>query len=304
MADVAIAPNGRHVRSLFLSDVHLGYQCAQAEKILQLLLRVRPEQIYLVGDFIDGWRLRRHWHWQPVYIKLLQRLLQLEATGTELFYTPGNHDEFFRTLLADHDGALGLVQISEEFRYQTVHGEKWLVLHGDQFDHDLEQRSWLKAIGGTAYDLLVAVDHHWNGALRRMDLAEYRFSSSVKHRIPRAVRFMAAFEQRLVAYARSRDCTGVICGHIHAPRLHSHGSVVYANTGDWVENCTALIESSRGDWQLLSFADPATPKILSSHSPGQPLGGVSDLTVWCFTEDGSLPSSDTETHSVAADFAV
>ena len=304
MSDAAITPTGCHVRSLFLSDVHLGYPCAQAEKLLQLLERVRPEQIYLVGDFIDGWRLRRRWHWQPVYLKLLQRLLELESTGTELFYTPGNHDEFFRTLLADHDGSLGLIQIAEQFRYQTVSGEKWIILHGDQFDHELEQRSWLKSVGSMAYDLLVTLDHHWNGVLRWFNIAEFRVSSCVKHRVPRAVRFMAAFEERLVAYARSHGCAGVICGHIHVPRLNQHGGVLYANTGDWVEHCTALMESSSGNWQLLSFADPAAPKILSSYSPGHPRHDCGDSAAWHLPEEETIPSSCIEKRSVKADFRV
>lgn len=260
-------PVGQHVRALFLSDVHLGYRCTQAEKLLQLLHSVRPEKIYLVGDFIDGWRLRRRWHWRPIDMQLLQRLLELESSGTELFYTPGNHDEFFRTILKEHNGTLGLVQVAEEFRYQTATGETWLVLHGDQFEHELEQASWLKSVGGNAYDALVALDHHFNRMLRWFKFDEYRFSSKVKQRIGRALRFIQAYEQRLIEHAAARGCQGVICGHIHMPRLDTSRTVRYANTGDWVEHCTALVERTDGIWQLLSYAVPAAPRVMTLFAP-------------------------------------
>jgi UDP-2,3-diacylglucosamine pyrophosphatase LpxH len=280
-------PAGQHVRALFLSDVHLGYRCTQAEKLLQLLHSVRPEKLYLVGDFIDGWRLRRRWHWQPIYMQILQRLLELEARGTELFYTPGNHDEFFRTILKEHSGTLGLVQVAEEFHYQTANGETWLVLHGDQFEHELEQASWLKSVGGNAYDALVALDHHFNRVLRWFEFDEYRFSSKVKQRIGRALRFIQAYEERLIEHAAWRGCQGVICGHIHMPRLDTSRKVRYANTGDWVEHCTALAERTDGVWQLLSYADPVAPRVLTLFAPVNRLESQQSELVGAFHKQGA-----------------
>ena len=244
----------RCFRTLFISDVHLGCRYAQAEKFLAFLEQVQPEQIYIVGDFIDGWRLSRRWHWQPVYVRILQRLVQLASQGTQVNYAPGNHDEFLRDYLHD----FGLVTVADQFIHQTADGRQFVVLHGDQFD-DVERRAkWLSIVGAFAYDRLVCANGMINRVRRCFNMKDWRFSTYVKVWAKQAVQFISDFEERLVCHAKELECDGVICGHIHVPRIENLGDVTYCNTGDWVEHCTALVEHETGELELIDWSHDST----------------------------------------------
>ena len=251
----------RRFRTLFLSDVHLGCRYSQAENLLLLLESVEPDQIYIVGDFIDGWRLKRRWHWQVVYVRILQRLMQLAMQGTQIFYTPGNHDEFLRDYLHD----FGLVTVSDQFIHSTADGRRFVVLHGDQFDNIERRAKWLSVVGAYAYDTLVCANGLVNGVRRRLNLDHCRFSSHVKVWVKQAVQFISDFEERLVCHAKELDCDGVICGHIHVPRIVRFGDVVYCNTGDWVEHRTALVEYDTGELELIEWSQEQTQSL--HHDP-------------------------------------
>ena len=164
----------RCFRTLFVSDVHLGCRYAQAEKFLAFLEQVQPEHIYIVGDFIDGWRLCRRWHWQPVYVRILQRLVQLASQGTQVYYAPGNHDEFLRDYLHD----FGLVTVADQFIHRTADGRRFVVLHGDQFDDVERGAKWLSVVGAFAYDRLVSANGMINQVRRCFNMKDWRFSSS------------------------------------------------------------------------------------------------------------------------------
>ena len=237
---------GRY-RSLFISDVHLGCRHAQAERLLTLLRNEQPARLYLVGDFIDGWRLKRRWHWQVVYIQILQRLVELAATGTRIYYTPGNHDEFLRDYLHD----FGIVTVADQFIHQTADGRRFVVLHGDRFDNLGDRVKWLSLLGSSAYDSLVSLNGVVNQIRRALNLDDYRFSHKVKFWTRQAVQFISDFEERLVCHAKDQECDGVICGHIHVPRIELFGDILYCNSGDWVENCTALGELDCGKFELV-----------------------------------------------------
>lgn len=250
-AQVCREATRRHFRALFVSDVHLGCRYSQAQEFLSFLDSVEIEQLYLVGDFIDGWRLKRRWHWQLVYVQILQRLVQLATRGTQIFYTPGNHDEFLRDYLHD----FGFVTVADQIVHQTADDRRFVVLHGDQFD-DVERRAkWLSVIGSFAYDTLVVANSWVNQVRRRFRLGDCRFSSRVKTWTKQAVQFISDFEERLVIHAKERDCQGIICGHIHVPRLDRFGEIIYGNTGDWVEHCTALVEHQSGQLELIEWND-------------------------------------------------
>lgn len=243
-----LPPNEKRdmVRTLFVSDIHLGCRHAQAAAFLELLERFQPEKIYLVGDFIDGWKLRNRWRWLPEYDAVLRRLMELKKQGTELFYTPGNHDDFLRGFLAN----FGVVNVQDRFVHQAADGRQYMVMHGDQFDEVEKNNAWLSLFASYAYDVLLSLNWFGN-RLRGKKHDPYAFCGAVKKRIKRLVKHVSDFEGQLLQSARDAECDGVICGHIHVPRIGQIGEITYMNTGDWVENCSALIEQADGSFDLI-----------------------------------------------------
>lgn len=238
--------NRKRVRTAFVSDIHVGSRYCQAERFLSFLYEHDIDRLYIVGDFIDGWRLRRKWHWPKVYHRIFHRLLQMQAAGTELYYTPGNHDEFLRNYLHD----FGIVNVADEFVHKAEDGRQFLVMHGDRFD-DVEQSfQWLSVFGASMYEFLMWTNYATNCVRHALGFSEWHYAGAVKMKFKGAVNFISDFESRIAQYARGRDCDAVICGHIHAPTVQKIGDVTYCNTGDWVEHCTAIVEHTDGSWEL------------------------------------------------------
>ena len=239
----------RGVRAVFVSDVHLGSRHACASEFLSFLNLIHPEQLYIVGDFIDGWQLKRRWYWQTEYDEILNTLLTMSRQGVELFYTPGNHDEFLRSFPLNLD----FVQIDDEFIHETADGRRMLVTHGDLFDKVEAEMPWLSVIGSVGYNMLLTVNSAWSTVCRSRPESRYELSARIKGSVKKIVRFISDFEKRVTDHARSRDCQGAICGHIHAPKILQYGDMQYCNTGDWVEHCTALIEFEDSTLELVRF---------------------------------------------------
>ncbi|MCL4206455.1 MAG: UDP-2,3-diacylglucosamine diphosphatase [Pirellulaceae bacterium] len=245
--------NVTRVRSIFVSDVHLGCRYAHAGALLDFLMQHDPEYVYLVGDVIDGWQLKRRWHWRPEYNQIFHRLIDLARQGTRVCYAPGNHDAFLRSFLQD----FGLIEVADQFIHRAADDSRYLVLHGDQFD-DVELRApWLSVVGSVAYDVLLWADRQINRLRRWFGWARRSYSADVKARVKGAVKFVSHFEDRLARHAVAERCDGVICGHIHTPTITRHQGITYCNTGDWVENCSALVEHQDGRMQILRFASHA-----------------------------------------------
>jgi len=242
---------GSRLRTLFVSDVHLGSRNTRAPEFLAFLESVQPERIYIVGDFIDGWRLKRRWRWHAVYIRILQRLVELASQGTLVHYAPGNHDEFLRDYLHD----FGLIKVADQFIHRTMDGRRFVVLHGDQFDAVENRARWLSVVGAMGYEGLVTANRLVNWVRRQCQMEDCRFSSQMKIWAKHAVQFISDFEERLVCHAKELECQGVICGHIHVPRIDRFGDVTYCNTGDWVEHCSALIEHETGQLELVEWTE-------------------------------------------------
>lgn len=238
--------NRRTVRSLFVSDVHLGCKHSQAGEFLDLLERYEPRYLYVVGDFIDGWKLKRRWRWLPTYDRILQRLMTLRRGGTRLYYTPGNHDAFLRGFLAN----FGVIEIQDRFVHTAADGRRFLVTHGDQFDRIERGMPWLSLVSSYAYDLLLSANWLAN-KLRGKKHDPYAFCGMIKRSVKRLVTHVSEFEDLLVKNAGEESCDGIICGHIHAPRIVEVGDLAYCNTGDWVENCSALVEYGDGGFELI-----------------------------------------------------
>lgn len=239
----------RFLPTVFVSDVHLGCRYCHAGKFLEFLESHRIGHLYLVGDFIDGWRLYRKWRWPVVYHQICHRLLQMANEGTQLYYAPGNHDEFLRNYLRD----FGFIDVANEFYYDAINGQRFLILHGDQFDKVEQSTPWLSTLGASAYETLMWLNHSMNVLRRVVSLRECHFSSRLKHSVKRAVKFISDFEDTVSEYAHGKGCDGVICGHIHTPGIRQNGNVIYCNTGDWVEHCTALVEYQDGTWKVESY---------------------------------------------------
>ncbi|MCA9016401.1 MAG: UDP-2,3-diacylglucosamine diphosphatase [Planctomycetaceae bacterium] len=255
----------RSIRSIFVSDVHLGCMHSRADEFLEFLNAHDPESLYLVGDLIDGWKLRKKWRWPQSYNAILDRVEALNAQGTEVFYTPGNHDNFLR----DFGKRFGFVTLSDEFVHVTADGRRFLIIHGDQFDKFETGAQWLSVLGSFAYDVLLTANSLFNRLWKRKGQAKFALSSAVKSQVKHLMRFISDYEQKLANHARKRLCEGIICGHIHAPNILEIDGIDYCNTGDWVEHCSALIEYSDGAMEIVFFDQeiaPAQKKTLPTKS--------------------------------------
>ena len=252
----------RVVRSLFVSDVHLGCKHSQAAEFLEMLERFEPEHLYIVGDFIDGWKLKRKWRWLPVYDRILQRMMALKRSGTKLMYTPGNHDSFLRGFLAN----FGVIDVRDRFIHTAADGRRYVVTHGDQFDRIEQSCQWLSLVASYAYDVLLTANR-WGNRLRGKKHDPYAFCGAIKRRVKRLVKHVSEFEGQLVDDARASDCDGIICGHIHAPRIMEIEDVAYLNTGDWVENCSALVEYEDGGFDLIRRDGALIDRLASRPQP-------------------------------------
>ncbi len=245
----------RPVRTIFISDLHLGCKHTKAAALLSFLKNQRPDYLYLVGDIVDGWKIRRGWHWNDSYSFLVRRLIGLMKHGTIVRYCPGNHDEFLRGFL----DRFGSIEIADKFTHQLADGRRVLVMHGDQFDTVVRHHRWLTLIGDLGYEALLAFNRLFNLARQSFGLGYWSLSSYVKRQVKRATSFISNFEDVITRYAASRGCAAVVCGHIHTPRLSERNGVQYWNTGDWVESCTAIVEYCDGSIELVYHPWDANP---------------------------------------------
>lgn len=258
----------RSVRTLLVSDVHLGCRFAQAEHFLAYLNRIRPDRLFILGDFLDGWEFRAKWRWSGVYTGILNRLFDLANRGTELFYTPGNHDAFLRCpeilRLVRRSGVV--VNVEDEFIFDTEDGRRFLVLHGDKFDVIETHYQWASVLLTYLYAPFLSMNWTANRLLGRKS-SPYAMCAVMKDRVKAAVRFFSHFEEKLFDYVRERNCDGAVCGHIHAPRISNSSFATYINTGDWVENCTGLVEHHNGELVLESFFPSGLPQTVAPPDP-------------------------------------
>ena len=251
----AMSRNRDRVRTLFFSDLHLGCPYARVEPFLDLLNQHEPQYIYIVGDFIDGWRLRKRWHWEPVYNAILSRLFEMSQTGTKIFYTPGNHDDFLRSFRFKFD----FVEIADQFIHHCPNGRRILVTHGDKFDQIEKKAKWMSVMGSFLYDSICWADQRVNRWRRQHNLSRWPLAASIKKNVKSAVQFVSVFEDTLMLHAKSLSCQGVICGHIHTPVVVEKHGITYYNTGDWIENSTALLEYTDGRYEIIDVPHETNP---------------------------------------------
>jgi UDP-2,3-diacylglucosamine pyrophosphatase LpxH len=240
------------VRAIFISDVHLGTRTAQAERLLDLLRECEAETIYLVGDIIDFWRVRRRPHWVQSHNDVLQKLMRKVRKGARLVFIPGNHDECLRDYAGAHFGGI-------EIRINTVHttaaGRRYLVLHGDEFDVVVRAAKWLAFLGDRGYEFALWLNNPLNWVRRHLGLGFWSFSAYLKYRVKSAVAYIGAFEEAVATEARRAGVEGIICGHIHHPSDRRFGGIHYLNCGDWVESCTAVVETWAGELRVVHWSE-------------------------------------------------
>lgn len=245
---------GLSVRALFISDVHLGTKSAQADRLLALLRCCEADTIYLVGDIVDFWKVRRGPHWPQTHNDVLQKLLRKVRKGARLVLIPGNHDE----VLCDYAGIrFGGVEIHQNLVHTTACGQRYIVMHGDEFDVVVRTAKWLALLGDKGYEFALWLNRPLNWVRRRFGFGHWSLSAYLKYRVKKAVAFISAFEEAVASEARRRGADGIICGHIHSAADRRFRGTHYLNCGDWVESCTALIETHGGELRVLQWKEIA-----------------------------------------------
>ena len=266
----------RFYRSVWISDAHLCSKDARADLLYTFLDSIKVDYLYLVGDIVDVWALRQRWHWPPQYNEVIHKLLKRSRKGAKVFYIPGNHDDFFRGFVGYQ---FGDVRIVSDRIHETSDGRRLLVLHGDEFDTIVLYRRWLSHLGSWAYRYLIAINRMVNWVRRLLGRPYWSLSGAIKRKVQSAVKHLTSFEQLLTAEARRRRVDGVICGHTHQPAIQEIEGILYCNTGDWVEHCTALVEHADGrielvwwakEWESLQAQAPAAPGLPFGSNPGRP----------------------------------
>jgi UDP-2,3-diacylglucosamine pyrophosphatase LpxH len=239
-------------RTIFISDIHLGTRGCKADYLLDFIKNTDCETMYLVGDIVDGWRMKRTWYWPQAHNDVVQKLLRKVRKGLRLVYVPGNHDEFLRDYQGVHFGG---VEVTRETIHETADGKRLLVIHGDEFDGVVKYARWLALLGDWAYVTMLQVNTWFNYLRRKLGFGYWSLSAFLKHRVKNAVQFISNFEEAVVAEAKRQGADGVVCGHIHSAEMRMIDGVLYINDGDWVESCTALVEHMDGRLEILPWAE-------------------------------------------------
>jgi UDP-2,3-diacylglucosamine pyrophosphatase LpxH len=246
-----VEPEGtRHFRTIWISDIHLGTKGCQADLLLEFLRETECDHLYLVGDIVDGWRLKRTWYWPQAHNDVVQKILRKARKGTLVTYIPGNHDEGFREFLGVE---FGRIRIVDEVVHTMKDGRRFLVTHGDKFDVVVNYAKWLALIGDYAYRSAMTVNVWFNYARRKLGFPYWSLSAFLKYKVKNAVEFIGDYELALADEARRRNVQGVICGHIHHAEMRDIDGVTYCNDGDWVESCTALVEHETGELEIVAW---------------------------------------------------
>jgi len=236
-------------RSVFISDVHLGTRWSKAEELASFLSSIRCEKLYLVGDIIDGWKLRNNPRWPQSHNRVIRKILKM-AKRSEVFYITGNHDEF----VDEFEGYdFGGIRICKKTSHITADNRRFMVIHGDEFDVVVKYRKWLAFLGDTAYTFALYLNDILTWIRSRLGLPYWSLSQYLKHRVKDAVAFVGDFEETLLAETRKGNHHGVICGHIHRPTIRNIEDTVYCNSGDWVESCSALVEHADGTLEVVRW---------------------------------------------------
>lgn len=241
-------------KSIFISDVHLGTKHAQALKLLDFIKHNEAENLYLVGDIIDGWAMKQKVRWKQSHSDVIQKILRAARKGTKVTYVTGNHDEFLRMFLPVMLG--DNLTIVNDLDYVGIDSKKYMVTHGDIFDMMTISKKWLTIFGDMGYDFLLNFNPAINYVRKKLGIKRYwSLSGQLKDNLRNSLHFIEDYENMSTQYAKHTNYDGVICGHIHKADIKEVDGITYMNSGDWVESCTALVETYEGEWKIINWLD-------------------------------------------------
>ncbi len=247
-------------RTVWISDIHLGTKDCKAKELLEFIKHCRAKKIYLVGDIIDGWALKKRWFWPQEHNDVIQKLLRQARKGTEVIFIPGNHDEFARQFCGLNFGG---IQVRHDDVHVTADGKKLWVTHGDLYDNIMQYARWIAFLGDRAYTFALWLNRAFNRIRLKLNYPYWSLSQYLKHKVKAAVSCITAFEDLLIREAKIKQCDGVVCGHIHKAELRIIDHITYANDGDWVESMTALIENHDGSLQIIDWNEIGLINVLT-----------------------------------------
>lgn len=252
MMEMTMSEQKHYYPSIWLSDIHLGCKDCKADFLLRYLDSIECDRIFLVGDIVDFWALRRRMHWPDSHNQVLNLLLKKAQDGTEVIYLPGNHDG----LMKPYEKLLfGSIEIHNEYIYQTISGKKLLMLHGDKYDSQVCFGRWQAKIGDLLYDVLLWLNRTHHKLRKLLGQPYWSLASYIKTRVKKANEAIARYKDAAVEDAKKQGADGIVCGHIHHPQLCLERGIVYCNDGDWIENCTSMVETKDGNLRLLKWRD-------------------------------------------------
>ena len=243
------------MRALFLSDVHLGTRASKSEKLHDFLRHHDADTIYLVGDIVDGWRLRARWHWPQAHSDVIRELFEAAARGVKVVYLPGNHDAFLRDYPGIHFAG---IEVAETAIHVAADGRRYVVVHGDHLDRAAHVPHGIAAIGGRLNAALFALSDRWSRFRLALGLSGWSLSQWARRRVKESIDYLGSFEREIAALAAQHRADGVICGHVHHPAMHDRLGIRYINCGDWLESCTAAVERLDGSFEIRSWPAPAS----------------------------------------------
>ena len=242
-----------HYRTIFLSDIHLGTKGCQADRLVDFLKRHTCDELYLVGDIIDGWQLKSNFYWPQKHSDVVRRVLTMAKRGTKVTYVAGNHDEMLRRFI---DLQFGNIAIVGQAEYVAEDGTRFLVIHGDQFDFVTSNYKWLAFVGDIGYQVLIKLNRFVNFGRKLLGYEYWSLSAWIKSRVKQAVNFIGQYEKIVADFCRREGYEGIVCGHIHHADISRLSGVKYMNCGDWVESCTAIVEDDDGSYRILDWSRP------------------------------------------------
>jgi len=241
-----------HYKSIFISDIHLGSRGCQADALCSFLKSNTCENLYLVGDVIDGWQLQKRWYFPQSHANVIRRILTAAKRGTNVYYILGNHDEALRKFL-QFDIEVGNIKLLDRADYVALNGKRYLVIHGDFFDALMVDNKWLMHVGDIAYSFMIWANIHFNKVRSLIGLEYWSLSKWLKQNTKEALNFINNFEDHVSEYCKEDGYDGIICGHIHAAKIKMIEDIEYINCGDWVESGTAIVEHGSGQFEIIEY---------------------------------------------------
>lgn len=239
-------------KSIFISDFHLGSRSCQADALCEFLKNNTSENLFLVGDIIDGWRLKRKWYFPQSHANVIRRILTASKRGSNVYYIIGNHDEALRKFLS-FDIEIGNIKLMNELSYEAVNGKTYLIIHGDFFDKLMLDKKWLMHLGDVAYDVMIFLNLQFNKIRNLFGMKYWSLSKWLKQNTKKSLNYIHKFEDHIVEHCKEHNFDGIVCGHIHVAAIKNIDGIEYMNCGDWVESTTAIVEHFDGTFELLEI---------------------------------------------------